>query len=382
MKRWLPLLLLSALAFAQSPYVTVTGIVQGPNGLPVANNVITFTPTQNFFVAGSGGGGGGNCPGGLSGTLQGNQSGVCNGVPGSSINFTTGSIAISDTFGDITSLWNNGNGIELQDATGASTFIRSPGNGGLIFSTPSYEALIFGTMSVQDFGSEFILKPQSGNYNGGAGVALQVTGDNHSSDIQDWYAYGVAQPKVSISSAGVLTLPMTGTSCLGEISGVVTATGSPCVGGGNPTLDNCTTDQSGNSFPAVLSLTNWFDAHWEFVYNTTTYINCTVYIPSAQSGATFVIDVYSADSTSGHTANIQTCDTNVPVSSSTFQVGALTCASTQTFTTSSTAYSRSTLNFAVQSTLTNGGILVVKIGTSPTGTAPTSDILIYPHFVL
>jgi hypothetical protein len=63
-------------------------------------------------------------------------------------------------------------------------------------------------------------------------------------------------------------------------------------------------------------------------------------------------------------------------------VGALTCAAAQTFTTAATAYQRVTLTFNVQSTLSNGCILVVKIGTAPTGTAPTSDILIYPHFVL
>jgi len=165
--------------------------------------------------------------------------------------------------------------------------------------------------------------------------------------------------------------------------GQVTAAASGSSGGGgNPVLENCASDQSGNSFPQVTSLTNWFDAHWEFVYNTTTYINCTVFISTAQAGATFVIDVASADSTAGHTANIQTCDAIIPASGGTFQVGSLTCASNQTFTTTSTAYARVSLTFNVQSTLTNGGILVVKIGTSPTGTAPTSDILIYPHFIL
>jgi len=75
MKRWLLLLLFSALGFAQSPYVTITGIVQGPNGLPVANNVISLTPTQNFFVAGTGGGGGG----GITGSGVANQVAVWSG---------------------------------------------------------------------------------------------------------------------------------------------------------------------------------------------------------------------------------------------------------------------------------------------------------------
>lgn len=41
-------------AAAQSPYVKVTGVLQGPNGLPAANQVISLTPTQTFFVANSG----------------------------------------------------------------------------------------------------------------------------------------------------------------------------------------------------------------------------------------------------------------------------------------------------------------------------------------
>jgi hypothetical protein len=46
----------ASLLSAQSPDVTLTGTLQGPNGLPIANNIISFTPTQSFFVAGSGGG--------------------------------------------------------------------------------------------------------------------------------------------------------------------------------------------------------------------------------------------------------------------------------------------------------------------------------------
>ena len=162
------------------------------------------------------------------------------------------------------------------------------------------------------------------------------------------------------------------------LNGIGTYTASG--GGGNPVLENCTPDQTGNSFPTVVSLTNWFNAHWEFIYNTTTYINCEVYVSTAQTGATLVVDVFSADSTAGHTANIQTCDAVITTGS--LNVGALSCASAQTFTTTSSAYHRVTLTFNVQSTLSDGCILAVKIGTAPTGTAPTSDILIYPHFVL
>ena len=40
-----------------SPYVTLTGQIQGPNGLPAANVNIELTPTQQFLVAGEGGNG-------------------------------------------------------------------------------------------------------------------------------------------------------------------------------------------------------------------------------------------------------------------------------------------------------------------------------------
>jgi hypothetical protein len=151
-------------------------------------------------------------------------------------------------------------------------------------------------------------------------------------------------------------------------------------GGGNPTLDNCTPDQTGNSFYSVTSLTNYFYASWQFVFNTSTYINCTAYIPSAQTGATIVLDIATSDGTAGHTASIQTCDQ--VINTGTINAGALTCASAQTFTTTSTAYNRVSLTFNVQSTLANGSILAVKILTTPSGTAPTGNLLVYPHFNL
>jgi hypothetical protein len=163
--------------------------------------------------------------------------------------------------------------------------------------------------------------------------------------------------------------------------GIETATSSGGGGGGgNPLLENCVPDQTGNSFYNVVSLTNWFSGHWEFLPSTTTYINCEIYIPTAQTGATIVLDVFDSDSTSGHTANLQTCDALITTGA--LQVGSLTCALAQTFTTTATAYSRSTLTFNVQSTLVNGGILVAKIAVAPTGTAPSGNLIVLPHFVL
>ena len=41
-------------AHAQNPYVTIEGTLQGPNGLPAANSIISLTPTQQFVVPGTG----------------------------------------------------------------------------------------------------------------------------------------------------------------------------------------------------------------------------------------------------------------------------------------------------------------------------------------
>ena len=63
MKRWTGLVLLaglfllaeaSTLHSQATPNVTLTGKIQGPNGLPAANNILSFTPTQSFYVGGQG----------------------------------------------------------------------------------------------------------------------------------------------------------------------------------------------------------------------------------------------------------------------------------------------------------------------------------------
>jgi hypothetical protein len=48
-------LLFAGLCCAQNSNVTITGKLQGANGLPAANDIISLTPSQQFFVAGSGG---------------------------------------------------------------------------------------------------------------------------------------------------------------------------------------------------------------------------------------------------------------------------------------------------------------------------------------
>jgi hypothetical protein len=182
------------------------------------------------------------------------------------------------------------------------------------------------------------------------------------------------------SSVSNLAIGSNGT-CLGVSASALAYISCGSSGGGNPTLDNCTPDQTGNSFYTVSAFTQLFYAAWQFIFNTTTYINCTVYVPNAQSGATIALDIATSDNTAGHTANFQECD-EVVNSGTINPSGALSCAAAQTFTTTSTAYNRVTLTFNVQSTLSNGSILLVKIGTVPSGTAPTANMTVYPHFIL
>jgi hypothetical protein len=148
----------------------------------------------------------------------------------------------------------------------------------------------------------------------------------------------------------------------------------------SPLLENCAPDTSGFSGYSVAGLTNYQYGHWEYTFGQTSAIYCTVFIPAAQTGATLVLDIAANDGTAGHTANFQTCDG--VINAGTINIGALTCAANQAFTTTSTAYNRVTLTFNVQSTLSNNSILVVKIATSTTGTAPTANLLVAPHFIL
>jgi hypothetical protein len=285
MKSLFAILLFAVSVFAQNPYVKLSGTLEGPNGLPAANEIISLTPTQMFFVAGSGTS---SCGEDYIFEINGVQL-----VPCDTINFNN-TVPTAPT-----------NGLNVEFSTSKSG------------STDS--------------------------------VSAAVVGDGN--------------PAHCLSGTGTYV------NCSGAGSG-----------GGNPILENCTPDQTGNSFYTVASLTNWFAGHWEFVFNTTTYINCEVFIPTAASGATLVLDIFTNDATAGHAALFQTCDTQI--TTGTLQVGSLTCASAQTYTTTSTAYQRVTLTFNVQSTLVNNGMLVVKIGTSPTGTAPAANMLVFPHFIL
>jgi hypothetical protein len=145
---------------------------------------------------------------------------------------------------------------------------------------------------------------------------------------------------------------------------------------------DCTTDQTGNNAYTTATMTNWFDAHWEFVFAQASEIYCKVRIPHAVAGtpnAKLVLELRANDATAGHTANFKTCD-NVITAAASYQVSALTCAANQAYTTTSTAYGRVTLTYNVQSTVAADNMLVIGIATSTTGTAPTANMLVDIYF--
>jgi hypothetical protein len=176
------------------------------------------------------------------------------------------------------------------------------------------------------------------------------------------------------------------TASSGQTTGLLWAT---CPGGGGGTtplttfipLENCTPDQTGNSFYTVASLTNWFAGHWEFVTNNASFITCMVRIPhplAVTPNAAIVLEIAANDGTAGHTANFQSCDIAITATAS-INVAAPTCAANQAYTTTSTAYSRVTLTYLVQSTVAADNLLVVKIATSTSGTQPSNNIFVYPY---
>lgn len=161
-------------------------------------------------------------------------------------------------------------------------------------------------------------------------------------------------------------------------------------GGGTTTIttylpfENCVPDQTGNSFYTVTALSTWFAGHWEFNTNTSAFFDCMIQIPAAVAvtpNASIILNIAANDNSGTHTANYQTCDNVVLNVSgvSSLNVGALTCAVAQLYTTTTTAYSRVPLTFAVQSTVAGNNFLIVKIATTTTGTAPGNNMFVYPY---
>jgi len=181
-----------------------------------------------------------------------------------------------------------------------------------------------------------------------------------------------AQTCILTSGTFTCSVPIVVTSCTGCGGG----------GGGSPQLNGGTPDGSGNSFylpaqlPALGSGLFFNLGAWQAVFNTTTYVNFTAYYPASATSQTIPIVVATSDTNTAHTASFQTCDAFV--TTGTLNVGSLTCASAQTFTFPATAYTPVTLTFNVQSTISGAGTLLVKVIVSPTGPAPTANLLFNP----
>ena len=97
-------------------------------------------------------------------------------------------------------------------------------------------------------------------------------------------------------------------------------------------------------------------------------IFCSVRIPSNLSGTPHVLlDFFSASASVGQTIVLDTCDATT--ASRNLNVGSLTCAATQNYVSTATAYANVELNFTVQSTAVIDQYLVLQIHQASGGAA-------------
>lgn len=200
---------------------------------------------------------------------------------------------------------------------------------------------------------------------GGSSILLETNGVENGS-----------QSTLNLIAGSNITLTDGGT---GGVTIASTASGSGLVG--YLGLENGTPDQTGNSFYSVLSLTNWLVGHWEFVTGQASFVVFSMRLPATvPSNADVLLEIFSGDSTAGHTATFQISD--AVVNTGTMNVGSLTAGFAQTYTTTATAYQRVTQTYLVQSSLVANGILIIKVATSTTGTAPSTNMYVLPYLKL
>lgn len=148
-------------------------------------------------------------------------------------------------------------------------------------------------------------------------------------------------------------------------------------------LETGTPDQTGFSLRSAVSLTNWFSGCWEFVPGHNSAIYFTFKVPNglaAVANAQICLDLFNGG-TAGRTANFQTSD-GVIASGGNLNLGVLSSAPMQNYAVPGSLYLPTTLAFAVQSSFVAGDILVVKIATSTTGAAPSTNVLMFPYLSL
>jgi hypothetical protein len=147
-------------------------------------------------------------------------------------------------------------------------------------------------------------------------------------------------------------------------------------------LENCVPDSTGNIFWTTAALTAYNLGHWELVKNTAVDLNCTIRIPhnvATVPSANIVLDMAANDGTASHTDAINTADAVVTATAS-INPASLSSASAQNYTTTSTAYSRVTLTFAVQSTVIADNILIVDIHQAASNSV-TNNLLIFGAYL-
>jgi len=143
-------------------------------------------------------------------------------------------------------------------------------------------------------------------------------------------------------------------------------------------LDNCTPDTSGNLFYSVLALSNNFNyATWQALPNTTTTLFCTMVSVNGFASTFVDLQVATADNTAGHTATLNVCwvVTGAQLTASPF-----TCAGTQTFTTTTSAYGQAHFAFTTPTSVPTASIIEYEIQIT-VGATVASNLLIYPTFI-
>ena len=164
-------------------------------------------------------------------------------------------------------------------------------------------------------------------------------------------------------------------SCFGPYTVTLGASGSGTGSGANKTsFDQCSPGETTHPGNAAWTTTNfggsiWDAGHWEFVAGATADIFCSIRIPSNLNGTPHIIlDFFSANTTPSNTVAFSTCDATTTAQQ--LNVGSLTCAASQNYVPTATAYSMTELSFAVQSSPVVDQYLIVNIhqasGGSPT----------------
>ncbi len=216
------------------------------------------------------------------------------------------------------------------------------------------------------------------NGSGGGGSFTSVT---TTSPLAGCASPCTSTATLSLANSGVTAGTYSAANITVAANGLVTAASSSSVGTiVSPAFENCAPDISGNVAYSVISLSSlpFYYGHWEFLTGTSASYTCTVYVSGARTGDVIVLTIADNDTNTAHTAQFYTCDTFV--TTGTLNISSISCAAAQTYTVTSTALAQVTLTFALQSTITGAGTLMVKVGETAAGTNPTNNLLVQAHF--